>query len=486
VSHCQRTYLGSAVAACIHLHLTQRASGDLISASLRLDFRLLIDDASHMRTRGDRLSLRKNRCSNQYFSFDVLTSEAVAFKRADTYTEVAVKVTRCTLFLLITTMCCASAMAEETVRLALIETLSGPAATNGIWSANHVRWAVDRVNAAGGILGDKRIALVEFDNKGSPQEAVLALNEVIDRKIRYLAGAVGSHISLALSDAIAKHNKRSPETSVLFLNYGGLSTELTNEKCSFWHFRFEANADMKVEALMRQVASNKSVGKVYLINQDYAYGQAVRSRMRQFLAQRLSNVAIVGDDLVPLQKTKDFAPYVAKIKAAGADTVLTSNWGPDLILLVRAARDSGLATHFYTLHAHHVGTPTAIGAPGIGHVVNLSSWSNNAEDSTLESYYLGYKRYYKQEWNMLPMKNAVEMWVKAIEQARSLDPLAVGKALEGMRYDAGTGTMWMRGEDHQLMLPQYASQLRQAGATREARRRRHRLWVSDRSALRGR
>jgi len=353
-------------------------------------------------------------------------------------------------------LCSASAMAEETVRLALIETLSGPAAANGIWSANHVRWAVDRVNAAGGVLGGKLITLVEFDNKGSPQEAVIALNEVIDQKIRYVAGAVGSHISLALSDAIAKHNRRSPETSVLFLNYGGLSTELTNEKCSFWHFRFEANADMKVEALMRQVASNKSVAKVYLINQDYAYGQAVRSRMRQFLAQRLSDLVIAGDDLVPLQKTKDFAPYVAKIKAAGADTVLTSNWGPDLILLVRAARDSGLASRFYTLHAHHVGTPIAIGATGIGHLVNVSSWSNNAEDSTLESYYLGYKRYYKQEWNMLPMKNAVEMWLKAIELARSLDPLAVGKALEGMRYDAGTGIMWMRGEDHQLMLPQYA------------------------------
>ena len=165
-------------------------------------------------------------------------------------------------------------------------------------------------------------------------------------------------------------------------------------------------------------------------------------------------------------------------------SVLTSHWGPDLILLVRAARDSGLATRFYTLHAHHVGTPIAIGATGIGHLVNVGSWSNNAEDSTLESYYLGYKRYYKQEWNMLPMKNAVEMWAKAIELARSLDPVTVGKALEGMRYDTGTGTMWMRGEDHQLMLPQYAYIFAKVGPS-EAQRRRNRLWVSDRNALRG-
>jgi branched-chain amino acid transport system substrate-binding protein len=368
------------------------------------------------------------------------------------------------LFILFATLIWGSAMAAESVRLALIETLSGPASANGIWSANHVRWAVEQINSAGGVLGGQRIELIEFDSKGSPQEALIALKAVTDQRIRFLAGTVGSHIAIALSDAVAKHNSRSPESALLFLNYGGLATEMTDEKCNFWHFRFEANADMKVEALMRQIASQKAITKVYLINQDYAYGQAVRVHVKAGLTKLRPDVTIVGDDLIPLQKTKDFAPYVAKIKASNADTVLTSNWGPDLILLARATHDSGLGTRFYTLHAHQTGTPTAIGEQGIGRIINVSPWHANATDSKLNAYYLDYKRHYKEEWNMLPMKNAVEMWVKAINVSGSLDPIAVGMALEGMQYDAGTGMMWMRANDHQLMLPQYAYGIAKAGS----------------------
>lgn len=369
---------------------------------------------------------------------------------------------RSAAFILLATLV-GSATAAETVRMALIETLSGPPAGVGKWFANHVQMAVDQVNAAGGVLGGRKIEIVPFDSKGSPQEALIALKGVTDQGIRFVFGTAGSHIAIALTDAIAKHNARMPESAVLFLNYAGLTPELTNEKCNFWHFRFDAHADMKVEALVRQVTSRKSIAKVYLLNQDYAYGQAVRRLLRELLAQRRPDIEIVGDDLIQLQKTKDFAPYVAKIRASGADTIITSNWGPDLVLLVRASHDSGLAARYYTLNAHFIGTPTSIGEAGLDRLVNVSLWHANATDSKLEQYYLDYKRKYKEEWNMLPMKNAVEMWAKAIDASNSTDPVKVARALEGMRYDAGTGTMWMRPDDHQLMLPQYAYIFTKAG-----------------------
>lgn len=191
----------------------------------------------------------------------------------------------------------------ETVRIAVIETLSSPPAVIGKWWSNHVQWAVDQVNAKGGILGGRKIEIVPFDSKGSPQEALIAFKGVTDQNLRYVFGTTGSHIALALSDAIAKHNARNPDKSVLFLNYGGLTPELTNEKCNFWHFRFDAHADMKVDALIRQVAAQKNIGKVYLVNQDYAYGQAVRKLLRELLSQRRPDIQIVGDDLIQLQKT---------------------------------------------------------------------------------------------------------------------------------------------------------------------------------------
>ncbi len=220
---------------------------------------------------------------------------------------------------------------------------------------------------------------------------------------------------------------------------------------------------MKVDALVRQVAAQKSIGKVYLGNQDYAYGQAAQKLFRALLAQRRPDIQIVGDDLIQLQKTKDFAPYIAKIRASGADSVLTSNWGPDLVLMMRASYDSGLTTRYSTLNAHFTGTPTAIGEACVGKLINVSPWHANIVDAKLESYYRGYKKQYKEEWNMLPHKNALEMWAKAVDAAQSVDPAAVAKALENVRYNAGTGMMWMRAEDHQLMHPLYAYLFTKAG-----------------------
>ena len=356
-----------------------------------------------------------------------------------------------------------AADAKPPVRIAVIEALSGPSAVIGKWWSNHIRYAVDQVNAKGGVLGGREIEIVYFDSKGSPQEGVIAFKAVTDQDIGVVFGTTGSNVALALTDAILKHNTRNPDKAVLFLNYGGQTPELTNEQCHFYHFRFDVHADQKVDALIRQVAAQKSVSKVYLFNQDYAYGHAAQKLSRELLAQRRPDIQIVGDDLIQLQKTKDFAPFVAKIRASGADTLVTSNWGPDLVLMMRASHDSGLTTRFYTLNSHFTGTPTAIAEAGVGKLINVSSWHPNIADGKLEQYYVGYKKKYKEEWNMLPHKNAVEMWAKAVDTAQSLDPNAVAKALENMRYDAGTGPMWMRGEDHQLMHALYAFMFTKAG-----------------------
>jgi branched-chain amino acid transport system substrate-binding protein len=356
-----------------------------------------------------------------------------------------------------------AAIGGDTIRIADIEPLSGPPAAVGKWWSNHVQFAVDQVNARGGVLGGQRIEVVQFDSKASPAEALIALKAVTDQGIHFVFGTAGSHVAIALTEAIAKHNARNPDARVLFLNYGGLAPELTNEQCNFWHFRFDANADMKVVGLVQQMAASRNVRKVYLLNQDYAYGQAVRKLLRELIAQRRPDVEVVGDDLIQLQKTKDFAPYVAKIKASGADTVITSNWGPDLVLLVRASHDSGLSARYYTLNAHFIGTPTAIAEAGAERLINVNPWHSNVADGRLTSYFLDYRNKYKEEWNALPQKIAVEMWAKAVDATKSTDPVKIATALETMRYDAGTGMMWMRADDHQIMQAQYAAVFTKAG-----------------------
>ena len=101
--------------------------------------------------------------------------------------------------------------------------------------------------------------------------------------------------------------QRDPARRVLFLNYSAVDPVLTNEKCSFWHFRFDAHADMRVAALMDLIKADAALKRVYLIGQDYSFGQAVLREARRQLAQQRPDVQIVGDELHPIGRVKDFA-----------------------------------------------------------------------------------------------------------------------------------------------------------------------------------
>ena len=349
----------------------------------------------------------------------------------------------------------AGALAAETVKIAVIDPLSGPFANVGEAMVRHVQLAVDAINARGGI----KFEVVTFDSKSSPQEALLAFRKAVDQGVRYINQTNGSNIALALSEAVAKHNERNPDTAVLYLNTGAVDPALTNEKCNFWHFRFDADADMKMAAISDAMAQNKKIKKVYLINQDYSFGQAVAKAARSMLAEKRPDIEIVGDELHPLGKVKDFAPYVAKIKASGADTIITGNWGNDMTMLVRASRESGFTPEFYTYYAGGLGVPPALGEAGLGHLKQVTQWHANIGEKAA-THVRDYKEKFKDAKDDLYFSThrmALEMLVKAMEQARSTDPVKVAKALEGMRIEDDAGEVVMRADNHQLIQPLYIS-----------------------------
>src|SRR5947208_7003172 len=258
-----------------------------------------------------------------------------------------------------------AAPALADVKIAFIDPLSGGAATTGILAQKTHQFYIDAINAAGGINGEK-IELISFDNKVNPQESLIQLKKALDEGARYVVQGNGSSIAHAITDAVLKHNERNPGKEVVFLNYAAVDPALTNEKCNFWHFRFDADADMKMAALTDVIAKDGKIKKIYLINQDYSFGKAVATAANGMLAEKRPDIQIVGDELHPLQKVQDFAPYVAKIRASGADTVITGNWSNDMYLLLKAGKDSGLKVTWYTYYAGALGAPSAIGKDGIG------------------------------------------------------------------------------------------------------------------------
>ena len=354
----------------------------------------------------------------------------------------------------------------QTVKVAYIDPLSGPFAQTGEQGLAEFRFAVQQVNKSGK-LGKVKLEVVPFDNKVSPQESLNQLKRVIDQGIRYITQGNSSAVAGALIEAVNRHNERNPGKEILYLNYAAVDPAYTNEKCSFWHFRFDANSDMKMEALTTWMAKRKNIKKVYLLNQDYSFGHAVRKAAREMLNRKRPDIEIVGDDLHPLGKVTDFAPYVAKMKAAGADSVITGNWGQDMSLLVKAGRDAGLDVDWYTYYAGGLGTPTAMGEAAAGKVKIIAEYHSNVENNKAAKWDAAYRKQAPKgnpDFYFLRGKIMWDMFAKAIVRAKSVEPKAVALALEGMRHDGELGEVEMRKSDHQLIQPLYVLTLVKSAA----------------------
>ncbi|WP_175626777.1 MULTISPECIES: branched-chain amino acid ABC transporter substrate-binding protein [Oxalobacteraceae] len=348
----------------------------------------------------------------------------------------------------------ASTSFAENVRIAFIDPLSGPFAPVGQNLFNSFKTIAELSNQKQW-GGQNTVEIVGFDNKGSPQESLIQLKSAIDQGYRYITQGNGSGVALALIDAINKHNDRNPGKEVLFLNHSAGDPALTNSKCSFWHFRFDANSEMKLESLTTFMAKDRKIKKIYIIGQNYALGQEVSRTTRAYMSRKRPDVQIVGDDLHPIGQVKDFSPYVAKMKASGADTIVTANWGADLALLVKAARDADLKANFYTLYAATTGVPTAMGAAGLDRVKYVAYWNLNNETYAGKEIIEGFKKKYNDDYYAMASYTVLSMLGQAFRESGSTDPLKVALAMEGMKVKSLNGEVEMRKSDHQAQQPLY-------------------------------
>ena len=346
----------------------------------------------------------------------------------------------------------AFAQKGETVKIALIDPqtgLMGPLGLNQMRSWQFFADEFSKSNPAG-----VKFELVAFDNKLSPAESLTAFNAALDQGVRYFAQGNGSSVAGALIDAINKHNARNPGKEVMLLNYAAVDPDFTNSKCSYWHFRFDADTSMKIEAMTTFMKDQKDVQKVYLLNQNYSHGHQVAKFAKEALARKRPDVQIVGEDLHPLAQVRDFAPYIAKIKASGADTVITGNWGSDLALLIKAANEGGYDGKFYTYYTGVTGTPTALGAGGAGRVYQVA-YSHYNMGGQMGKWMADFKAKYNDDMFTGAIPSAYNVLTQAMAKAKSTDPVKVAAAMEGLKVNNYNGEVEMRKTDHQLQQPLY-------------------------------
>ncbi|QIL79137.1 branched-chain amino acid ABC transporter substrate-binding protein [Diaphorobacter sp. HDW4A] len=336
------------------------------------------------------------------------------------------------------------------LKLAMVESLSGPFANTGEAVLRNIAWAIERVNARSGA----RLQLQRYDSKGQNEEALAALRAAIDDGARVILQGNSSATASVLIDAINKHNEREPDKRVLFLNYSAVEPSLTNEKCSFWHFRFDAHANMRIAALMDVIREDKALKGVYLIGQDYSFGQAVLREAREQLASQRPDVKVLAQELHPMGRVKDFAPYAVKIKASGAQAVITGNWGNDLTLLVKAARDVGFEGMFYTFYGNALGAPAALGDAGVGKVIAVADWLPNVQTAESEAFYKAFRTRFpkpQDDYVHMRMQLMIESLAQAIERAQTTsDVVAIARQLENADVTLYGRRGRMRAADHQF------------------------------------
>jgi branched-chain amino acid transport system substrate-binding protein len=351
--------------------------------------------------------------------------------------------------------------ADATIKIGYIDPFSGAFAAGGDASLKMFQFIIDNINAKGGALG-KKFELVTFDDKLQPAEALIALKSVTDQNLPIVMSCVGSNVGSALIDGVNKHNTRNPDNRVLQINCGQLATELTNEQCSFWHFRFAGSVEMRAVARIKSLPA--SLKTVYLLNQDYLFGQSIRNDTKKYLTLYRPDIKVVGDEMVPLMQVKDFSPYITKIKASGAESLLTGNYGPDLALLIKAGVDSGLNIRYDSYLGHVIGAPTAVGSAADGRLTsvmeihdNIAVEEHNAEQ---EEFVKQWRATHDFGFIYINAVTQFDMMVRAINKAGTTDPLQVALALEGMEAkDMFGANNVMRKEDHQLINPYYEAVL---------------------------
>jgi branched-chain amino acid transport system substrate-binding protein len=358
----------------------------------------------------------------------------------------------------------------------MIEGLSGPFANTGEAVFRNLVWATERVNARGGVPwpgGARPLVIERMDSKGQTEEAITALRNAVDRDVRIVLQGNSSAVAAGLVDAINKHNDRDPSRQVVFLNYSAVEPALTNEKCSFWHFRFDAHADMRMSALMSVMREDKALKSVYLIGQDYSFGHAVLAEARRQLSAQRPDVKIVGDELHPMARVKDFLPYATKIKASGAQAVLTGNWGNDLTLLIKAAREVGFDGRFYTFYGNALGAPAAMGDAGIGKVVAVADWFPNVKAAASETFYKDFRQRFPNpadDYVHLRMQLMIEALAQALARSAprdgsmALNAKAIAQALAQAEVSMAGQTGRMRSGDHQFQQPLAVAVMDRVGA----------------------
>jgi branched-chain amino acid transport system substrate-binding protein len=348
------------------------------------------------------------------------------------------------------------------IKIGVLEPQSGPVKYIGDGNVAAFRYGAERLNAGGGVLG-RKVEIVVADSELKPDVSTRRANDLLlGDKVDMLAVNTGSNIAKAVSQVANQSRK-------IFFSTGTEAKELTGEEFFDTTFRCCLNTDMhsgQLAVYFTKLAPQKYT-KYYLLNQDYNFGRAAAEGFKtKFNKIKAANQTIVGEEYHPLQKVQDFAPYVTKIMASGADVVMTGDWGQDLRLLLQQGSALGWKVKVGNYFLDDALVMQAVGKAALGQIT---------ADAYLTTIDTPENRQFVKDWHaahpdapiayryptltISRVYHAVLWAGDAIKRAGSVDTEKLIKAWEGSKMKTVWGDVEMRACDHQMLTQGYVAEV---------------------------
>ncbi len=347
------------------------------------------------------------------------------------------------------------------VKIGLVETLSGPQASSGQAYRSAVRYAIDQINAARRMERRTGCSCGNTTTRAAPAGAADKLKAAAADGVQIIVQGASSAIGGQITEDVRKYNLRNPGKEMVYINVGAEALELTGEKCNFYHFRFAEQCrgphpipDRGDEEGQRAGYQGLRHQPELLVGTGHGEGHPGRPE-----AGRLT---VVEKTLHDVNRIQDFAPYVAKIAASGADTVITGNWSNDLLLLMKASKAAGLKARYGTVYLDQPGNLANAGELAVGNFVvhTFNAEAGGADAARFVDDYkakTGHIPVFVEPQTVYGMNMVADALQRTPATNGVLNVNEFAKALETAHIATPMGEMRMRAADHQAQLPMVIS-----------------------------
>lgn len=346
--------------------------------------------------------------------------------------------------------CAIPAWAEEPIKIGFLYLMSGRLATAGTTSKQGADLAIDEINEAGGLSG-RKIEGIFVDDKGDPSLAVREVRRLVEKNhVSAVMGVISSDVALAISPELNR-------LKIPFLVTSAQTPQITGERCNRYTFRitWSNNENLKTAVIL---AAKSKAKKWTTVGPDYVFGHEAWAAFQKHLKGVRPDVSFVSEKEAAFSpiETRDFSPYIKKVKQSGADAMLLTLFGGNLIDFLRQGRDQGLFDGSReTIVA--VGPVTVFLA--LGHETPEGIWAvtpywYKANESEVNKKFVeAYERrfVFPPAFQAQFAYSAVKLYAEAVTRVGSTDGALVAKALEGLSMEVPMGNITIRPEDHQAI-----------------------------------